>query len=83
MPGVASAECPVSLITPETRALVELAARERALPGALGPPHELPARFVDALIVIREERDLVELELSRAESRRDDSVRILNDGEES
>jgi hypothetical protein len=60
--GVSTSECPVSLVRPATRELVQILgrarrAREAAGPALLGPDlSRWPARLADAVAAIEEER---------------------------
>ena len=57
-PRVSSEMCPVSSVTGESKALVEMFWAERRL-GATGPVWDLPARTVDALLVLEREMTLI------------------------
>ncbi len=76
--GLSAAECPVSLIQPETRELIQILQRARRVQEAggaalFGPDlRRWPARVVDALAAVEEERIRVhnaEIEAEASERR--------------
>ena len=57
-PRVSSEACPVNSVTGDSKAFVEIFWAEKRL-GARGPVGDLPARTVDALLVLEREMTLI------------------------